>query len=206
MSEVTIMEKLFEAIDVMMARGAEPVVVSLGGPSASGKSTAMRQFNQRYPACLTLSADDYYIGKTRMRAELPAEIASNFDHPSAIGLTALRNHILDLRHGRSIERPSYDMLTSEPRPDLIHADGQGIALIVVEGIVANLPVLADVVDIHAAVSRPLEARLKHRIERDTIRKGYSAEQITNYIMNVAEPAYQQHYKQYDDQAEFIINS
>ena len=189
-----------------MARGAEPIVVSLGGPSASGKSTAMRQFNQRYPACLTLSTDDYYIGKTRMRAELPAEIASNFDHPSAIGLTLLRNHILDLRHGRSIKRPSYNMLISEPRQDLIHTDGQGIPLIVVEGIAANLPVLADVVDIHAAVTRPLEARLTHRIERDAIRKGHSAEQITEYAMNVAEPAYQQHYKQFDDQAEFIINN
>lgn len=151
------MEYIIKDINGRLA-GASPIVITVSGPSGGGKSTTAHHVADalRVPVAF-LHTDDYYIGKTRMRTEMPAGEKLNFDHPSAMDLARLAADIAALKNGKTVQVPQYDMFTSEPLPK------QQVIwpapVIIIEGIAANLPVIKDVADISVCVSAPLETRM-----------------------------------------------
>ena len=203
MSPAASIEQIFDIIAGKQQPG-RPTIITLSGPSGSGKTTALDKFRAEYgDHCTTISTDDYYIGKRLMRSRMPEGHTENFDHPAAIDTARLARDLRTLSAGKSIEKPLYDMRCSEP-----HTVTETIApnnVIIVEGIVANLPEVRTASDLSLLITAPVDERLRRRIERDTTRTGYSAEQTLNVFMNHVEPSYQEYYAAHDSMVDYQIN-
>ena len=189
----------------LLKNASQPVIVTLGGPSASGKSTLLERFKADFgDQCTTISTDNYYIGKTRMRTEMPTGEIQNFDHPAAIDTARLARHLQQLHRGETIELPWYDMKTSEPVP--YTSDFSPSSLIIVEGIVANQPVLRELSDLSICLTAPLATRLERRAQRDTERKGYDYATTMANFLNLVEPSYQAYHAPEDAHADITLQS
>src|SRR5438132_11676311 len=114
-----------------------PHVLGIAGGSGSGKSTISRAILAALPpkSGVLLEQDHYYRAQGHLPYEQREQV--NYDHPDALELDLLCEHLDALRAGRAIDRPTYDFalhdrakvgLRIEPAP-----------VIVVEGIL----VLAD---------------------------------------------------------------
>jgi len=205
--EFTPVQKVVQNIKRLLGTSTQPIIVTVSGPSASGKSSAaLDQLTEQLPnICDVVSTDDYYIGKTRMHKEMPPEEKGNFDHPSAIDIEPLVKTIQTLRSGYQVESPIYDMKISEPTTETKIINPRPV--IIIEGLAANQTKLRTLSDVSVSVYAPIENRLERRLSRDAIRKGHSSEDILSYYMNVAEPAYIEHYQNDDlSSVDYIINN
>ncbi len=198
-------EDIIDQLEQLLEASDYPVIAAFSGPSASGKSTVMEAI-QRYfgDKAATISTDDYYIGKTRMAAELPAEHTGNFDHPDAIDTRELARHLQTLRAGAPILRPSYSMKTGERTGELVEIPPT--QLVLVEGIVANHPALANQIDLRSMIHANPATRLFRRMQRDLERTGWTTEEIMSYVMNTSEPAYIEHHQPNDLTADYCIST
>lgn len=168
---------------------AEPVVphvLGIAGGSGSGKSTISRSILEALPkgSGVLLEQDHYY----RSQSHLPLEERErvNYDHPDALELDLLCQHLDALRAGRPIDRPTYDFslhdraktgLRMEPAP-----------VIVVEGILA----LADErlrarFDVKIFVDTDADIRLMRRIRRDLEHRGRSFAQVRKQYYETVRP-------------------
>jgi uridine kinase len=99
----------------MSAVPISPLILGIAGGSGSGKSTIARSILAALPAGtgVLLEQDHYY----RSQGHLPYEEREqvNYDHPDALELDLLMEHIDALRTGRSIVRPTYDFGLHERR-------------------------------------------------------------------------------------------
>ncbi len=194
------------AVQRQKQRRLEPIIITLGGPTASGKSRILDHIATYYDSsALCISTDHYYKGKARLQ-ELgtPLYLRENFDHPFAVDLAKLAMHLTTLKNGNSIDMPRYDILVSEPLSETITT--MPARFIFVEGIVANHPTITKLSDMTASVYASPETRLARRIARDKTRKQQSAEQITHYFETIAEPTYVAHLRAGDLAAKHIIET
>ena len=180
----------------------KPVILTLGGPSASGKSTTVARLADHFGEISTLGTDDYYIGRTAMQSKLPWPHKNCFDHPLAIDMGLLVGHLCQLKRHESIERPVYSMLTSEPTGETVTVGPS--PLIIVEGIFANHKDIKYWATITASTMRSVEARLARRIERDVIRTGQTEQEIRAYFTEVAEYNYQGYCAENDHNVDFYL--
>ena len=198
------LEQLTHVIDTRR-RTISPFIITVSGPSSSGKSTLLSALQARYPgACTTISTDDYYLGKARMQHVMPTGHQSNFDHPAAIKTSLLARHLTQLKHGKTIQQPRYDMAASEPLPNRVATIPTPI--IIVEGLAANLPQLRALSHLSVVLTAPANERLKRRIARDITRKHYTSAQIRHIFLTSVEPNYQTYFAPHDNAAEYVITS
>lgn len=198
-------EDLLRAVHAIYEPTGTPQLITIGGPSASGKSTLLETLRKQYGNDITmLTSDNYYIGKTRMRHEMPTGQEENFDHPRAIDTARLASDLSALRARQTATTPLYDMLTSEPLADT----GQHgpTPLIIVEGLVANHPELRKLSRLSVALDAPLHERLVRRIERDRTRKAHTPETTMDTFLNLVEPSYHAHYADFDRTADLHIST
>ncbi len=202
--ETTPMSNVLSKIRTELGTARQPVIVTLGGPSASGKTTLLEKFKREFgDACTVISTDNYYIGKTRMRREMPEGHAGNFDHPDAIDTRRIARDLARLRQGQTIDLPWYDMKTSEPELSSPLAPSP---LIIVEGLVANHPDVRNTSNLSLNLTAPVEERLRRRAQRDIARKGHDAGTTMDIFMNQVEPSYLTYHAPNDAGADYTISS
>lgn len=196
---------LTRTIRTKLNEAAAPVVVTVSGPSGSGKTSVVHQIIAilNIPAVI-LHTDDYYIGKTRMKAVMPDGEEQNFDHPVSIDLERLADDLRALCSGKAIDAPIYDMFFSEPKKDRRHVEPE--QLIIVEGIAANLPSLKDRADISVCVTAPDDERLRRCTLRDYERNGRSTDEERDYFLRHVEPSYETYFAPADRQVDFTIQN
>lgn len=199
------LETVFANIDQRLVDAKQPLIVTLSGPSGSGKSTILKKFQTHFPDMVSvLETDSFYIGKTRMANEMPAGEETNFDHPASVDTGKIVRIIKALRSGHEVDLPVYSMMRSEPENDTIKQ--VPTPLIVVEGLMANLPEIRRCADFSLALNVPLEVRLSRRVQRDVTRNGSSAEKTTRWMLNEVEPSYQRYYAEADKAADYQISN
>lgn len=189
-------------------RSPTPSIVTIGGPSAGGKTTLAQKLRERYGENITtISTDDYYIGIKRMANEMPAGQEKNFYNPAAIDVDRLARDIDRLKRGASIERPNYDFKTGEPTGHNTTVDSAN--LIAVEGLVANDSRIRAMTDLALLLNAPVAERLWRRVARDSGDGGRTnrSEEVTmQMFMNNAEPSYRKYYATDDSEADYVIKT
>jgi uridine kinase len=163
-----------------------PLILGIAGGSGSGKSTIARSILEALPAGtgVLLEQDHYY----RSQGHLPYEERErvNYDHPDALELDLLMEHIDALRTGRTIVRPTYDFamhdrakvgLTIAPAPVLIV---EGILVLADERLRARLHV-------KVFVDTDADIRLMRRIRRDLEHRGRSFAQVRKQYYETVRP-------------------
>ena len=87
------------------------IIIGVAGGSGSGKTTIARKLLETFEAedAVLVEQDAYY--KELHIESIDERAKMNFDHPNAIEFELLRENLLDLVHGKTVERPIYDFST-----------------------------------------------------------------------------------------------
>ena len=143
-------------------------IVSICGPSGSGKSFLVEKFTN----CCKISTDDFYLGKSKMKIDEKGYY--NFDNPEAVDLNECAQALKELstfEPGYKVTIPNYDMKKSERdgKRDVIVPDEN--AIIILEGIFAFHPPLLEMADFRIFMEPPPEVILARRYKRDVNERG-----------------------------------
>ena len=181
----------------------KPYIVGITGGSASGKTfflnSLMNEFAEN-EICL-ISQDHYY----RPRHEVPVDEngVHNFDLPQSIDHRRYAQHIMDLREGRAVEQMEYTFNNPHIVPKLLHFEPRPI--IVVEGIlVFYFKEIADLLDLKLFIDAKEHIKLKRRIIRDQVERGYDLTDVLYRWENHVFPTYEQFIKPSKADADVII--
>ena len=164
------------------------ILIGVAGGSGSGKTTVANNLVNAFKAedATLLEQDAYYRELTNMTLEEKAKV--NFDHPDSIEFELLKKHIVDLKNGKSIERPIYDFTTHSRKEGSVKINPSKI--IVVEGIlIFAVPEIRELFDVKIFVDTDADEMILRRIERDMNERGRSFESVKNQYLTTVKPMY-----------------
>jgi len=160
--------------------------LGIAGGSGSGKSTIARAVLEALPpgSGVMLQQDHYYRPQTHLPESERESV--NYDHPDALELDLMTQHLDALRSGKSIQRPTYDFTVHDRAKDGVLVEPA--AIIVVEGIL----VLADErlrsrFEVKLYVDTDPDIRVMRRIRRDLEHRGRSFGQIRKQYYESVRP-------------------
>lgn len=182
----------------------EPFIIGITGRSGSGKSTLAQKIEEEYKddgfSVTTLSTDDFNRGKKEVVKLTGVDHengeAINWDSHVAYDIEDL--HWV-LQRSKiwipTLGKRKFDFASSETIVDKKKFI-EPAQIMIVEGIMANSPILREDIDMHYVMSTPLATCIGRRVVRDTSGRGvtWSAEEILRYQLEVAEPEYRRRLK------------
>lgn len=179
----------------------KPYLIAVAGGSGSGKTTFARNLCASLGRGAILSQDDYYKPLDDLSHSERREI--NFDSPEAVDMDLLYGHLLDLKEGKSIERPVYDYALHTRKGNTKPFTPEAIT--VVEGMLLlceeRIRVLFDTV-IFMDVDEP--TRLARRIERDVAERGRSEQSVREQFERTVVPMHEKYVAPCKDYADFTV--
>lgn len=158
-------ELVAEILCRVFAEETGPVLVAIGGPGGTGKSTFARHLAEALPDAAVLGLDHY---KTPRQARREAEIFG--PHPEANKMGLIARHLRAIRHGESIERPVYDGAVGEAQHTETYAPAH---FNLIDGEVATYGDFHDLVDFSIFIDSDWRTQLETRLGRDLDERDYS---------------------------------
>jgi uridine kinase len=181
----------------------KPFIVGITGGSASGKTSFLKDLVSSFSTeelCL-ISQDNYY----RPREEQPTDEngVHNFDLPESINAQEYARDIQKLRNGETVYRSEYTYNNPEVIPKTLVF--KPAPIIVVEGIfVFYFADIANLLDLKIYIDAKEHIKLKRRIHRDQIERGYDlADVLYRYEKHVS-PTYERYIEPFKNEADIII--
>jgi len=161
-------------------------VIGIGGGSGSGKTTvAARVIDALGPtrACV-IQCDRYYHEHPSLTFE--ERSALNFDHPDALDMALLVEHVGDIKAGRAIDAPVYDFSRHARRPERDRLTPHDT--VIVEGILALADeTLRGLLDLKIFVDTDSDVRFIRRLSRDMHERGRTAQSVIDQYVNTVRP-------------------
>jgi predicted adenylyl cyclase CyaB len=182
---------------------SDPIIVEIAGGSASGKTSKVanqikRVFGQD---AIMISIDDYYRGQKFMESAEGQGLT--WDEPEALNLVLLQEHLEKLRTGYSIQKPIYDMTTSE---SIGTEEIKPAKVIVVEGLFALNDILKKQADIKAFVDIGPHGRIFRRLFRDIKERNKEPIDVIREFAEFVEPSHEKYILSTKKNADIIINN
>ncbi len=169
-----------------MVATKRPFVVGVAGGSGSGKTTITRALAAALgpDQIVLIEQDCYYRDLAHLTYDERTKV--NFDHPDALELELLLDHLDGLVDGKAIDKPRYDFENHVRSPDSDRVEPQPVLLI--EGIL----VLADKrvrqrMDLKIFVDTDSDIRVIRRIRRDLEHRGRTFDQIRRQYYDTVRP-------------------
>jgi len=164
------------------------IFVGVAGGSGSGKTTVAKNLIKVFKAedAVLVEQDAYYKELKDQSVEEMGNI--NFDHPDSIEFELIKKHLMELKNGKSIERPIYDFKTHSRQEKKINIHPSKI--VVIEGIlILAMPEIRDMLDVKIFVDTDADEMLLRRIERDINERGRTFESVKNQYLGSVKPMY-----------------
>nr|CDS21471.1 uridine cytidine kinase 1 1 [Echinococcus granulosus] len=183
----------------------ECFVVGICGGSGSGKTTVAQRIIERLNVSWVsiLSMDSYYKVLSAEEKQLAKEGRYDFDHPSAIDIKLLTNHLSRLKEGKSIQVPEYDFSTHSRVAKTRTLYGANV--VIFEGIMAFcFPELTKLMDLKIFVDTDSDERLSRRLLRDLCCRGRQIPDILHQYDTTVKPAYDTYIAPTMSMADIII--
>lgn len=181
----------------------KPYIVGITGGSASGKTMFLNSLLaafEKEDVCI-ISQDNYY--KPMNLQPLDDEGVVNFDEPSSIDFDNYEKDIISLRSGRTVLREEYTFNNPDKRPEVLTLSPAPI--IVVEGIfVFYIPEILELIDLKVFIDAEEHVKIKRRITRDKIERGFGLEDVLYRYEKHVVPTYEKYIKPYKSKADLII--
>lgn len=187
-------------------------LIGITGESASGKTVFVDNTikaivkDNRDDIYTVIRCDDYYKDTSRELQEAGSyeelfKSGFSFDTPDAIDLRLMRNHLMELKQGKSVVSPKYDFKTCESHPN---GDIKTPAkVILTEGLYVLNEEVRDIMDVKVYVFTPLNV-IKERWYKRAISRGKTGEAADLQFKDVNRTA-QQYIRPTYQIADCIIN-
>ncbi|MFL6274702.1 MAG: uridine kinase [Blastocatellia bacterium] len=179
------------------------MIIGISGGTGSGKTTVTQKIIASVGAdsVVYLQQDAYYRNLGDMPLELRHKV--NFDHPDAIDISLMMNHMEALRAGENIEQPTYDYATHSRRAESIHVEPRPV--IIVEGILVFFdPQMRRLMDLKIFVDCDADIRFIRRLDRDVHERGRSLDSIISQYTTTVRPMHLQFVEPSKRYADIII--
>lgn len=181
----------------------KPFIVGITGGSASGKTLFLERMLSIFEpgeVCL-ISQDNYY--KPRHLQPIDAQGVHNFDTPNSIDFEQYAEDIRKIQNGETIYREEYTFNNSSKKPKMLTFESAPV--VVVEGIfVLYYPELAELLDLKVFIDAKDHIKLKRRIIRDKVERGYDLDDVLyRYEMHVM-PTYEKYIEPFKSEADLIV--
>lgn len=112
----------------------------------------------------------------------------NFDHPDSLDFSLMSQHLLALKQGATICKPTYDFKTHS-RTDVVQ-EIIPTNIIILEGVLLfAVPEVRALCDIKLFIDVEDDIRLLRRLERDLSERGRSLDDIKNQYLTSVKPMY-----------------
>ena len=148
-----------------------------------------------------LPQDSYY--KNNAHIPLEERLKMNYDEPASIEWTLLTSQLNELRDGKEIEMPTYDMLTCSRRKEAVKVSPKEV--VVVEGIlVLTDKELRDMLDVKVFVDADADERLIRVIRRDCVERGRTPEMVIDRYQDTLKPMHELYIEPSKRYADLII--
>ena len=167
------------------SRSDLPVIVGIAGGSGSGKTTMAESLvGQLDGPVAVVQHDAYYRHTPELSFEARSQV--NYDHPASLETELLVEHLVSLRAGASVEKPSYDFARHLRSDEVVVIDPAPV--IVVEGIlVLAEPDLRAKLDLKVFVDTAPDIRLARRIKRDIEERGRTVSSVIGQYFATVRP-------------------
>ena len=166
----------------------QTITVGIAGGTGSGKTSVTKSILEELKKTginsILLEQDSYYKKNDHLTYE--ERVSLNYDHPDSIDFDLLKEHILTLKEGKSIEKPIYDFQVHNRKNETEPIEAAN--LIIVEGLlILAIPTIRELFDARIFVDTDDDERLLRRIERDMKERARSFESIKNQYINTVKP-------------------
>lgn len=183
----------------------KPFIVGITGGSASGKTLFLERLLSSFDpgeVCL-ISQDNYY--KPRHRQPVDAQGIHNFDTPFSIDFEQYATDIRKIQEGEIVFREEYTFNNAAKKPKMLTFSPAPV--VVVEGIfVLYYPELADLLDLKIFIDAKDHIKLKRRIIRDKVERGYDLDDVLyRYEMHVM-PTYEKYIEPFKSESDLIVTN
>src|SRR6185437_7484163 len=180
-----------------------PLVVGIAGGTGSGKTTVAKTIALALPEdrVAMIEFDAYY--RDRPDLDIAERARTNFDHPDALEIELLVDHLDQLKAGSAVDVPVYDFKTHRRRPEHRRVDPARVVL--VEGILVFVdPRVRERLDMKIFVDTDADIRVFRRIRRDMEQRGRTFESIRDQYYKTVRPMHLQFVEPSKRWADLII--
>ena len=182
------------------------IVIGVAGGSGSGKTTLSKAIVETLGRdnITYISHDSYYRDISHLT--LKERELQNFDHPDSLDTSLLLEHVKQLKNKLPVEIPIYDFTTHSRKTstkELIYPR----PIILIVGILIfsdTCKELYDEFDIKIFVDTDDDIRFIRRIQRDTIERGRTSEQIIEQYLRTVRPMHHQYVQPSKRNADIIV--
>lgn len=179
-------------------------LIGIAGGSGSGKTTFARKVMKGISNLDSslLHMDSYYL-PTQPKSNYTTSGKPNFDHPNAFDWELLRQHLSELKSGKSIKCPIYDFKNSA-RTEEYETVGP-CRVVLFEGIFALYDQeIRDLLDIQCYLHVDSDIRFTRRLHRDVKERGRSLESVIAQYYDTVRPMYQKYLDPQRQYADFTV--
>lgn len=164
-------------------------LVTIAGGTASGKTTVANKIAEilQGKKIVYLKMDHYY--KKLDDLTLAERKRINFDHPNALDLELLVNHLELLKNHQDIQMPNYDFTISNRSIQTTEIKSGDV--IILDGILGlALEEIRKLSDIKIFIKTEDDIRFIRRLTRDLSERGRTVESIINQYLTTVKPMYE----------------
>lgn len=179
------------------------LLIGITGGTGCGKTTVVNQIIEELPSgqVSVISQDSYYKDLSHLSYEERTKV--NFDHPKSLDFDLLREHLSQLKEGKTIMQPTYSFVEHNRLPTTIPIMPSKV--LIVEGIlIFSHPDVRDLFDIKIYVHADSDERLIRRIKRDISERGRTIEEVLNRYQTTLKPMHQEFIEPTKEYADIII--
>ncbi len=164
---------------------SRPLIIGIAGGSGSGKTTVARAITETLDLdAVLIDADAYYCDLAHLSLEERKQV--NFDHPDALDIPLLAEHLASLAKWQSIEKPTYDLATHTRTTRTVMVEPRDVVL--VDGILIFADSrLRPLFDIKVFVDVAGDVRFIRRLRRDIMERGRRLEDVIDQYLGTVRP-------------------
>ncbi|TRX61261.1 uridine kinase [Fulvivirga sp. M361] len=181
----------------------KPFLVGITGGSASGKTMFLNSLLHLFDSrdiCL-ISQDNYYFPRDQQPVDENG--VKNFDTPQSIDSAAFSSDIRKIKAGEGFQRQEYTFNNPKVVPKLLKFSPA--PLVIVEGLfVMHFPELNELMDLRLFIDAKAHVKLKRRIIRDKVERGYDLDDVLYRFEKHVMPTYDKYLAPMKEQADIII--
>ena len=181
----------------------DTIFIGIAGGTGSGKTTLADRLVDSFgrDEVSIIRHDNYYKRHDEMTYEERCKL--NDDHPDAFDNDLLREHLLQLKEGKTVEVPVYDYTIHNRSNEVEKVVSAPV--IVLEGIlIFQEPMISELMDIKVFVDTDADVRILRRIQRDVEERGRSLQSVISQYLTTVKPMHEQFVEPSKRKADIII--